>query len=99
MPAGELVTVPAPAPALVTVSVDCGAGENVAPTVTGTVPMVKVQAAVPEQGPVHPANTEADDAGAAFSVTGLPLLMALELVQVPEAAPEVIVQLTPPVPV
>jgi hypothetical protein len=39
------------------------------------------------------------EAGAAVSVTVLPLLMAVELVHVPEVVAEVIVQLMLPVPV
>ena len=96
---GELLTVPEPAPVLLTVKVNVGAGEKVAVTPTEDVGIVKLQAPVPEQAPLQPANTDADEAGAAVSVTTLPLAMALELVQVPEGTPEVIVQLMPPVPV
>jgi len=77
IPAGELVTVPAPAPDFVTVSVLCGAGENVAVTLTDDVPMVIVQVPVPGQlmpAPVQPANMEAEEAGVAVSVTAEPLL-------------------------
>jgi hypothetical protein len=84
---------------LVTVSVLCGAGEKVAPTVTAEVPMVKLQEPLPVQAPLQPANTENEEAGAAVSVTTLPLLIAVELVHVPEIAPEVMVQLMPSVPV
>ena len=68
-------------------------------TVTAEVPMVKLQALVPEQAPLQPENTKALDAGAAFRVTTAPLLMAVLLVQVPEVDAEVTVQLMPPVPV
>ena len=68
-------------------------------TATGAVPIVKVQAPVPEQAPVQPANTEAELAGDAVNVTTLPVLIAVEFVQVPERVPDVIVQLMPPVPV
>ena len=94
-----LVIVPLPAPLLETVRLNVGAGENVAVTPTGAVPIVNVQVPVPEQAPVQPANTEAELAGDAVRVTTLPVLIALEFVQVPLAAPEVIVQLTLPVPV
>ena len=99
MPPVLLVIVPLPAPLLETVRLNVGAGENVAVTPTGAVPMVNVQVPVPEQAPVQPANTEAELAGDAVRVTTLPVLIALEFVQVPLAAPDVIVQLTPPVPV
>jgi hypothetical protein len=101
MPEGELVTVPdaAPAPVLLTVRAKFGAGSKVAVTATGAVPMVKLQAPVPEHTPLQPENTEAELAGVAVNVTGFPLLIALELVQVPEVAPAVMVQLMPPVPV
>ena len=55
IPAGTLVTVPVPLS--VTVSVGCGAGEKVAVTLTGAVPMVKVQGPVPEHAPLQPLNT------------------------------------------
>ena len=61
--------------------------------------MVKVQAAVPEQAPLHPEKIEAGDAGDAVKVTVLPVLMGPEFVQVPVAVPDVIVQLIPAVPV
>jgi hypothetical protein len=96
---GELVTVPEPVPVVLTVRVKVGAGAKVAVTPTEEVGMVKLHAPVPEQAPLQPANTEAEDAGAAVRVTTLPLLIALEFVQVPDGAPEVIVQLMPPVPV
>jgi hypothetical protein len=101
MPPGELVTVPeaAPAPVFDTVRAKVGAGEKVAVTETGAVPMVKVQEPVPEHVPLQPENTDAEEAGDAVSVTMLPVLMADELVQVPVAEPDVIVQLMPLVPV
>ena len=57
MPAGELLTVSEPGPVAVSVSVYCGAGWKVACTVTGAVPMVKVQGPVPEHAPLQPLNT------------------------------------------
>lgn len=71
---------------------------NVAPTVTGEVPIVKVHAPVPEHGPLHPPNTKELEAGVAFRVTVLPVLIVVVFVHVPEVAPEVIVQLMLPVP-
>ena len=94
-----LVIVPVPAPFLETVRLNVGAGEKVAVTATGAVPIVNVQLPVPEHAPFQPANTEAEEAGEAVNVTRAPLLMLLEFVHVPDAAPEVIVQFTPPVPV
>ena len=99
MPPVSLVTVPLPAPLLVTDSANVGAALNVAVTDTGAVPIVNVQLPVPEQAPLQPANTEAEVAGDAVSVTTVPVLIALELVHVPEGTPALIVQLTPPVPV
>jgi hypothetical protein len=101
MPAGELVTVPeaAPAPVFDTVRAKVGAGAKSAVTETGVVPMVKVQTPVPVQAPLQPENTEAEEAGVAVRVTVLPVLIALELVHVPVAEPDVMVQLMPPVPV
>jgi hypothetical protein len=61
--------------------------------------MVNVQAPVPEQAPLQPANTYSEEAGVAVSVTVSPALIGLVLVQVPEVAPKVEVQLMPPVPV
>src|SRR3989441_11410917 len=70
MPAGLLVTVPAPAPALETVSTR--AGVKVAVTVVAA-ESVTVQAPVPEQPPpLQPAKVE-PAAGAAVSVTAVPL--------------------------
>ena len=89
----------APAPDLVTVKAKVGAGAKTAVAVTGAVPMVKLQAPVPEQAPLQPEKTKALEAGVAVSVTAEPLLMAVLLVQVPEVDAEVIVQLMPPVPV
>jgi len=66
--------------------------------VTAAVPIVKVQEPVPEHGPLQPANTDREEDGAAVSVTVLPALIALVFVQVPEVAPDVTVQLMPPVP-
>ncbi len=101
IPVGELVTVPdaAPVPDFVTVNAKVGAGANFAVTVTAAVPMVKLQAPVPEQAPLQPENTYALEAGAAFRVMMLPLLMAVEFVHVPEVVAELTVQLIPPVPV
>ena len=99
IPAGALVTVPDPDPVFDTVIAKVGGGVKVAVTATGAVPIVKVQVPVPEHTPLQPANTDAEDAGEAVSVTTFPVLMALEFVHVPDAAPDVIVQLTPPVPV
>jgi hypothetical protein len=99
IPAGELETLPDPLPDLVTESVNVGAGEKVAITNTGAVPMVKVQEPVPKHAPLQPENTDAEEAGDAVRVTVLPVLMAVELVQVPVAEPVVMVQLMPPVPV
>jgi len=71
MPAGLLVTVPAPAPALETVSMR--AGVKVAVTVVAA-ESVTVQAPVPEQPPpVQPLKVE-PPAGAAVSVTAVPLV-------------------------
>src|SRR5438445_266287 len=70
MPAGLLVTVPAPVPALETVSVKVGV--KVAVTVVAA-EIVAVQAPVPEQPPpLQPLKIE-PAAGAAVSVTVLPL--------------------------
>src|SRR5438445_771771 len=70
MPAGALVTAPLPVPALLTVSVKVGV--KVAVTVVAA-EMVTVQVPVPEQPPpVQPAKVE-PAAGAAVSVTVVPL--------------------------
>lgn len=69
-----LVTVPSPAPTLLTVNVKVGAGENVAVTAVAEVPTLIVQAPVPEQPPpLHPLNTEAEEAGVAVRTTEEPL--------------------------
>ncbi len=67
--------------------------------VTALAPIVNVQAPLPEQGPLQPANTYSEEAGVAVSVTVSPALIGLVLVQVPEVTPAVEVQLMPPVPV
>jgi hypothetical protein len=66
IPAGLLVTTPVPLPAVVTVN-DSVAGLNVAVTFSAAA-MVRLQLAVPEQAPPHPAKTELPPA-AAVSVT------------------------------
>ncbi len=77
-----LVTVPEPVPAFVTVSLYCGAGEKVAVTVTGAVPIVILQGdVVPVQGPLQPEKTE-PVAAEAVSVIMWPDVMALAFVQV-----------------
>ena len=94
MPAGELVTVPEPPPVVATVKVDWGAGENVAVTFSGAVVTFREQVPVPEQAPVQPAKIEYVDAGVAVRVTAVPeFRLAL---QVPDAVPDVLVQLIPP---
>lgn len=94
IPAGALVTVPDPPPVSVTVKVDCGAGENVAVTFRAEVVTFSEQVPVPEQAPVHPANVEYAEAGVAVRFTAVPeFKVALQL---PEAVPEVLVQLIPP---
>src|SRR5947209_1703289 len=71
MPAGELVTVPLPVPALLTVRAKVGA-VKVAVTVVAA-ESVTVQAPVPEQPPpLQPLKVE-PAAGAAVSVTAVPL--------------------------
>lgn len=88
------VTVPEPAPGMVTVT--SVAEAKVALTLTGDVPIVKLQSPVPGQLTLvlaHPTNV--DPAGAACNVTVLPGLMALLLVHVPEVVPAVEVQLMP----
>src|SRR5439155_14989 len=94
MPAGLLVTVPAPAPALETVSTR--AGVKVAVTVVAA-EIVTVQAPVPEQPPpLQPVKVE-PAAGAAVSVTAVPLAKLAE-----QVAPQVIpagLLVTVPVPV
>jgi hypothetical protein len=74
IPAGELVTDPVPFPAEVTVSVHwASAGPNVAVTLRAVVmPTVHV-VALPEQSPDQPVNVD-PAAGAAVSVTDVPLL-------------------------
>ena len=57
IPLGALETLPEPVPVLLTVRVNCGAGEKVAVTATGAVPMVMSQV-MPEQSPLKPAKTE-----------------------------------------
>ena len=71
IPAGALVTVPLPAPALLTVSAKLGT-PNVAVTVVAAV-SVTVHVPVPEQlPPLQPVNVE-PVAGAAVSVSAVPL--------------------------
>jgi hypothetical protein len=97
IPAGLLVTVPGPV--VVTETLIWGATANEAVTLAGAEPMLKLQAPVPKQAPLQPANTE-PAACVATRETALFVLMAV-LVQVPEV--EVVlpfqVQLMPPVPV
>src|SRR5438445_13164802 len=72
MPAGALVTVPLPAPALLTMSV-LGCRSKLAVTVVAAV-RVTVQEPVPEQPPpLQPVKVE-PAAGAAVSVTAVPLV-------------------------
>lgn len=73
-----LVTLPEPVPVVLTVNANCG--EKVAATFTADVPIVNVQAPVPLQAPVQPANTEPTPA-AGVKVTGV--LVATEALQVP----------------
>ena len=71
MPGGVLVTVPLPAPALLTVSAKLGT-PNVAVTVVAAF-NVTVHVPVPEQPPpLQPVNVE-PVAGAAVSVSAVPL--------------------------
>jgi hypothetical protein len=95
MPAGVLVTVPDPI--AVTETLTCGAGEKVAVTVGADDPILKLQAPVPEQAPLQPANTD-PTAGVALRATALPVA-SNALVHVPVVVPAVAVQLIPPVPV
>ena len=95
IPAGMLATVPEPV--VVTETAICGASEKVAPTLAGDEPITKLQAPVPEQAPLQPANTD-PACGAAVSATRVLVVSAL-LVQAPEATPAVKLQLTPPLPV
>ena len=54
---GEAVTVPEPVPVFATVRVKLGVGENVAVTAVVDVPMLTVQAPVPEHPPpLQPVN-------------------------------------------
>lgn len=94
IPDGELVTVPVPVPDFVTVNPNVGAGENVAVTFTAAVPTVNEHVPVPEQAPVQPAKIEVGDTGVAVSVTAVPEFSVA--LQVPEAVPDVLVQLIPP---
>lgn len=66
-----VLIVPLPVLPLV-VTVNAKFGEKAAPTFTGVVPTVKLQALVPEQAPVQPAKVEPD--GVSLSVTVVPLL-------------------------
>jgi hypothetical protein len=94
---GELVIAPEPVPVLLTESVNVGAGEKVAVTPTDEVPMVKLQVPVPEQAPLQPANTEAEDDGVAVSVIAVLVLKLAE-----QVAPQLIpagALLTDPLPV
>src|SRR5207253_3581355 len=78
IPAGELVTVPLPVPALLTVSAKVGRAK-VAVTVVAAL-RVTVQVPVPEQPPpLQPAKME-PAAGAAVSVTAVPLVKLAEQV-------------------
>ena len=61
-------------PAVVTVKTKLG--EKLAPTLMGDVPTVKLQAPVPEQAPVHPANVDPPDA-VWFNVMTVPLFTLL----------------------
>jgi hypothetical protein len=97
IPAGELLIVSELGPVALTVNVNCGAGEKDAPTVTGALPMVKMQGPVPVQTPLQPLKMD-PAVGLAVSVTVSLVLMALLFVHVPEVTPEVEVQLMPPVP-
>lgn len=65
-----VLIVPDPVLPLV-VTVKAKLAENAEPTLTGEVPTVKLQAPVPEQAPVQPANV--DDDGVSFSVMLVPL--------------------------
>src|SRR5436309_2657833 len=95
IPAGELVTVPLPVPALLTVSAKLGRAK-VAVTVVAAL-RVTVQAPVPEQPPpLQPVKVE-PAAGAAVSVTAVPLVKLAA-----QVAPQVIpagLLVTVPVPV
>lgn len=74
----SLVTVPEPAPDFDTVREKVGAGENVAVTADADVPTLIVHVPVPEQAPVHPAKTDAAEAGVAVRVTEVPLMKLAE---------------------
>ena len=85
---------PEPLPGAVTVT--SVAAAKVALTVTGAVPIVKLQSPVPGQLTLvlaHPTNV--DPLGAACNVTVLPVVMVLLLMHVPEVEPAVEVQLIP----
>src|SRR5436309_509193 len=84
MPAGALVTVPLPAPVLLTVSVKVWRAKVAVTEVAALI--VTVQVPVPEQlPPLQPAKVE-PAAGAAVSVTAVPLANAAAQV-VPQATP------------
>ena len=97
MPAGVLVTLPPDGPVPVTDNAKVGNNAKFAVTVAVEVPTTKMHDPVPEQGPLHPTKDEVFVSGAAVSVTVSPACNDV-LVQVPEVAPAVLVQLTPPVP-
>jgi hypothetical protein len=94
---GELVIVPVPVPVVLTVSAKVGAGEKAAVTGTAEAPMVKLQVPAPLQGPLQPANTEAELDGVAVSVTAVPVLMLA--LQVPGQLIPPTLLVTEPVPV
>src|ERR1043166_893952 len=97
MPAGVLVTLPPDGPVAVTDNANVGNSAKSAVTVAVELPTTKMQDPVPEQGPLQPTKDEVFVSGAAVSVTVSPACSDV-LVQVPEVAPAVLVQLIPPVP-
>jgi hypothetical protein len=99
MPAGLLVTVPVPVPTSCTVSCTCGVADVLKVAVTEAASeRVTVQAAVPLHAPDHPVNVDSD-AGAAVSVTAVPVGKLAEHVW-PQLIPEgLLVTLPDPVPV
>ncbi len=87
IPVGELLTVAALGPVAVTARVKVGNSAKLAVTVEVDVPTVKLQLAVPEHGPLHPAKDDVVVSGAAVKVTVEPA-DSVALVQVAEVAPD-----------
>jgi hypothetical protein len=90
--------VPDPVPVLPTVNVYCVVGEKVAPTFTALVPMVKLQAPVPEQAPFQPAKVEEPLVTFCVTVTRVPELMFAVQTPGQEIPPTLVVTVPEPVP-